>query len=503
MEYVGGRSLKEIVLARRRQGESLPLPLVLAYGLEILHAFGYLHSHGLLYCDLKPDNVLQTEEQLKIIDLGGVISADDDDSPVYGTVGYQAPEVAERGPSPSSDLYTVGRTLAVLSFEFTGYTRRYRNRLPDRDQIPLLAEHESFDRLLRRATDADPDRRFRTAEDMAVQLTGVLREVLSVREGRPRPAPSTLFGSETRAYGTRPAATPTARPARVAMATALPIPLADPADPAARLLSGLAASGPAQVFAALSNATVRSIEVELRLIRAKIELGRTEAALNHLARISQDDWRVGWYRGLANLAAGGFGHARDFFDATFSLLPGEPAPKLALAFCAQARRELEQAGRYFELVWNTDHSFISAAFGLAAVRGAQQDHARSVEVLESIPDTSIHYVDAQQAAITARLRAVRLTFAELSTAAERMLALGLDGEPGLRLTADVLETALEWLGRWQTRPADRLVGVDFTESGLRLELERTYRSLAQLTPHRAQRIELIDRANTTRPRTRI
>jgi hypothetical protein len=89
------------------------------------------------------------------------------------------------------------------------------------------------------------------------------------------------------------------------MATALPIPLADPADPAARLLSGLAASGPAQVFAALSNATVRSIEVELRPIRAKIELGRTEAALNHLARISQDDWRVGWYRGLANLAAGG------------------------------------------------------------------------------------------------------------------------------------------------------------------------------------------------------
>ena len=88
--------------------------------IEALPALGYLHGRGLLYCDFKPDNVIQTEEQLKIIDLGGVRRLDDDTSDLYGTVGYQAPRVADEGPSIASDLYTVARTLAVLAFDFRG-----------------------------------------------------------------------------------------------------------------------------------------------------------------------------------------------------------------------------------------------------------------------------------------------------------------------------------------------------------------------------------------------
>ena len=73
MEYVGGESLRE-VRNRYREEEGAPLPLqrAIAYVLEILPAFGFLHRQGLLYCDFKPDNVIQTQEQLKLIDLGGV-----------------------------------------------------------------------------------------------------------------------------------------------------------------------------------------------------------------------------------------------------------------------------------------------------------------------------------------------------------------------------------------------------------------------------------------------
>ena len=67
MEYVGGTSLKQ---AKGREG--CRSPQAIGYMLEILPALGYLHSIGLAYNDLKPENIMVTEEQLKLIDLGAV-----------------------------------------------------------------------------------------------------------------------------------------------------------------------------------------------------------------------------------------------------------------------------------------------------------------------------------------------------------------------------------------------------------------------------------------------
>ena len=141
MEYVGGKSLKEIANARRTpDGRRDPLPVeqACAYGIEALEALGHLHSRNLLYCDFKVDNAIQTEDQLKLIDMGAVRRMDDEESAIYGTVGYQAPEVADVGPSVASDLYTVGRTLAVLTFDFQGYTTVYADSLPDPDTIEVF-----------------------------------------------------------------------------------------------------------------------------------------------------------------------------------------------------------------------------------------------------------------------------------------------------------------------------------------------------------------------------
>lgn len=206
MEYVGGKSLKEIANGRRRpDGRRDPLPVeqACAYGIEALDALGHLHSRNLLYCDFKVDNAIQQQDQLKLIDMGAVRRMDDHDSAIYGTVGYQAPEVAEVGPSVASDLYTVARTLAVLTFDFQGYTNVFADSLPDPDHIEVFTRYESFYRLLVRATDPDPGRRFASAQEMADQLTGVLREVVALQTGRPRPALSTLFGPELRVVDTR------------------------------------------------------------------------------------------------------------------------------------------------------------------------------------------------------------------------------------------------------------------------------------------------------------
>ena len=201
MEYVGGKSLKQILQDARHDGGSVPLAHAIAYAVEVLPALGYLHDRGLVYCDFKPDNVIQTEEQLKLIDMGGVRGVDSE-GPIYGTVGYQAPEIGTDGPSVSSAncCSTVARALAVLTFEFRGYQGNYKFTFPD--AVPLLEQQESFARLLRRATHSDPERRFGSAGEMAEQLTGVLREVLATADGTPRPAFSTVFSPELQAIGT-------------------------------------------------------------------------------------------------------------------------------------------------------------------------------------------------------------------------------------------------------------------------------------------------------------
>ncbi|MEU2423283.1 tetratricopeptide repeat protein [Streptomyces sp. NPDC007851] len=557
MEYVGGKSLKEIANARRTpEGRRDPLPVeqACAYGIEALEALGHLHSRNLLYCDFKVDNAIQTEDQLKLIDMGAVRRMDDEESAIYGTVGYQAPEVAEVGPSVASDLYTVGRTLAVLTFDFQGYTTVFVDSLPDPDNIEVFRQYESFYRLLVRATDPDPARRFASAQEMAEQLTGVLREVVSVQTGRARPALSTLFGPEvkvtdtelfpkldgevsrlgTRAVASRalaleppggPAAPADPAPSLVkgvatpAAGLALPVPLVDQSDPNAGLLAGLTmTAAPGELLGALAAAPTQTVETRLRQIRARLEGGEHAAALTALGELEEerpDDWRVVWYRGVAALVTGDFEGAALSFDAIYDAFPGESAPKLALGLCAEVLGQLDNAAEYYRLVWATDPSFVSAAFGLARVQLAAGDRRGAVKTLESVPEASIHYTAARVAAVRARLRHRTaalddIPFLDDLTAAagqiEALDAYGLDPARREQLSAEVLGCALDWIlsGGQGVQPATGgrvLLGSGLDERGLRFGLERSYRTLARLATGGEERIDLVERANRYRPRT--
>ncbi|WP_452176584.1 tetratricopeptide repeat protein [Kitasatospora saccharophila] len=508
MEYVGGKSLKDI--ANERLGpdgrrEPLPVEQALAYGLAALPALGYLHARGLVYCDFKLDNVIQSDDMLKIIDLGAV-RRHDDEGPIYGTVGYQAPEIATAGPSPASDLYTVARTLAVLTFDFRGYTERWQHELPGPDEVEVFARYESFHRLLVRATDPDPARRFASAEEMAGQLTGVLREVLSLQDGRARPAASTLFGPELRVVETE--LTERAPDARVA-ALALPAPLPDPADPNAGLLGTLPAAAPAEVLAALRTAGADSPELRLRALRTHLELADTAAAAEQLTALEAEhpgDWRVVWHRGLTALATDRAAEARDAFEALYDAFPGESAPKLALALCAELLGDTAAAAGHYALVNAVDRSFVSAAFGLARVRLAAGDRDGAVAALEAVPEGSTHWTAARIGTVRARLRGRAATeplAAELADSSARLTALALDARRREELAVEVLDSALNWvLAGAAGRPATLTVlGHPAAERELRLALEHSYRMLARLSDRAETRIEWVERANRARPRT--
>jgi serine/threonine-protein kinase PknG len=248
----------------------------------------------------------------------GAVRPVDGDGPIYGTVGYQAPEIETDGPSVSSDLYTVGRALAVLSFEFKGFQGRFSGRLPD--GVPLLEQQESFARLLRRATHGDPERRFASAGEMAEQLTGVLREVLATADGTPRPVFSAQFSPEVEGVGTSisGAAQALAVPPPSEVVAGLPLPLVDRADPAAGYLATFAGLGPDQRIAALTLAAsgdpsipqpvTESAETRLALVRARIDAADYDGAAALLADLDPksaedpSDWRVAWYHGLRSLA---------------------------------------------------------------------------------------------------------------------------------------------------------------------------------------------------------
>jgi serine/threonine-protein kinase PknG len=520
MEYVGGKSLKQILQDARNTGGSVPVEHALAYAIEVLPALGYLHDRGLVYCDFKPDNVIQTEEQLKLIDMGAVRRIDSDE-PIYGTVGYQAPEIETDGPSVSSDLYTVGRALAVLSFEFKGFQGRFSGSLPD--GVPLLQQQESFARLLRRATHRDPERRFASAGEMTEQLTGVLREVLAVADGTPRPAFSTVFSPEVQGVGTSTSGTAGALavPLPSEIVAGLPLPLVDQADPAAGYLATFAGLGPDQRIAALTQAVsgdpsipqsvTESAEVRLALVRARIDAADYDGAAGLLADLDAksaedpSDWRVAWYQGLRSLAAAD--DARDAFSAVFSELPGEVAPKLALAIAAEAAGDPAAAAYYFRLVWTVDRSCISAAFGLARTCLAAGHRPGAIAALAGVPGTSSYHAAAQIAAVRILVsgsgsgQKIQVSGDDLRQADGRLGQLIMDDIRREQLTVEILRAALDWCDTGQPTGKDPILGCEPNARAVRFGLERSYRALARLTPDEDRRIELVDMANAIRPRT--
>ena len=127
MEYVEGRTLKELLVARG----TCPVPVAISYARQILAALRFAHRNGIIHRDIKPHNVIVDHEgRVKVADFGiaraGTTAQMTEAGSIIGTAQYLSPEQARGAPvDESSDLYSTGVVLYELvtgKVPFTGET---------------------------------------------------------------------------------------------------------------------------------------------------------------------------------------------------------------------------------------------------------------------------------------------------------------------------------------------------------------------------------------------
>ncbi len=115
MELVEGKPLREVC------GKPLPLPEVLAIGLQIAEALAAAHASGVIHGDIKPENIfVRPDHYVKLLDFGLARKVTTETiaqgfGPPLGTLRYMSPEQARAEPlSPASDVFSLGLVLFEL-----------------------------------------------------------------------------------------------------------------------------------------------------------------------------------------------------------------------------------------------------------------------------------------------------------------------------------------------------------------------------------------------------
>ena len=187
MELVDGGTLRELL----RERGPMPPHAAAAVLAPICRGLAVAHAAGLVHRDVKPENVLISDDgEVKIADFGlvravaeaGITST----SVILGTAAYLSPEQVGTGHSePSSDVYAVG----VLAFElltgrtpFTGDTalsvayQRMDNDVPPPSSA-IAGVPAQFDALVLRATARDPQARFADAGELGEALDEAIHDL--------------------------------------------------------------------------------------------------------------------------------------------------------------------------------------------------------------------------------------------------------------------------------------------------------------------------------------
>jgi serine/threonine protein kinase len=181
MEYVNGPSCADLLREHRRLGVEQTVEIVRGS----CHGLDYAHRAGVIHRDVKPGNLLVSDESgtVKLADFGIAKAAEQTRitqvGAVLGTAAYLSPEQAtgEEAEAPS-DIYSLG----VCAYQFlTGRLPHEYSSLTElalkqqRDAVVPITElrpdvSPELDRAIRVALERDPAQRYASALDMAAAL---------------------------------------------------------------------------------------------------------------------------------------------------------------------------------------------------------------------------------------------------------------------------------------------------------------------------------------------
>src|SRR5438128_925577 len=191
--YIVSELLDGSTLRERLDGKPLPLKAALRYTVELAKGLAAAHEHGVIHCDVKPENLFVTNEgRLKILDFGLAkltgarfappetlirsAPASTNIRPILGTVEYMSPEqVRGREADHRSDIFSTG---AVL-YEMLAGQRPFQRQTPIETGAASLNGHPpdrppqgslEADRIVRRCPEKSRERRYQSAKDLALDL---------------------------------------------------------------------------------------------------------------------------------------------------------------------------------------------------------------------------------------------------------------------------------------------------------------------------------------------
>ena len=204
MEFIDGFTLRQLIHERQTE-----LPKLLRYLQHAAEGLAKAHSAGIVHRDLKPDNIMVTRDgHAKVLDFGlaklieaqhisdsgssevatAIMQQQSTPGMVMGTVGYMSPEQAQGKTNEidhRSDIFSFGCILyeaisGQKAFEGKDAVESLNKIIREQPKpIGTVTPNAPYDlqRIVRRCLAKDPDERYQTIKDVAIELKDVRREL--------------------------------------------------------------------------------------------------------------------------------------------------------------------------------------------------------------------------------------------------------------------------------------------------------------------------------------